>query len=401
MQRRKKHEPPVLKRNKKGGAYAYIDGRQKWFGAYDDPETHKRFAYFLGLWAANGGVAPSEDLLEKAITCESLVALYLAHCESHYRRPDGTPTGETQQFAYTAKPLLDLYRHLPVQSFSIHCLKRVRERMVASGLSRITVNQRIWRLRRVFRWAAEDELVSPDLLASLSVLRSLQEGRTEAPETDAIGSVSEEHFLAVLPYLRAPVRAMAELQWWTGSRPGEMREFRLAHLSKTEGKVWLYTPPQHKTRHRNKSRFIGIGPRGQAVLKPYLMRVPHPNPDVPLFSPLDAMKERHLLARANRKTPLSPRAEELARAGDSKTSQNFGDHYSRSAYRHAIQRACRRAGVPEWSPHQIRHSAATRIEAALGREEARIVLNHSSLDATEVYLDRDIRKALLIMEHLG
>jgi len=41
------------------------------------------------------------------------------------------------------------------------------------------------------------------------------------------------------------------------------------------------------------------------------------------------------------------------------------------------------------------------VEAALGKENARIVLNHSSLDATEVYLDRDIRKALQVMKELG
>ena len=36
MQRRKKHQPPVLKRSSRGGAYAYVGGRkQKWFGSYD------------------------------------------------------------------------------------------------------------------------------------------------------------------------------------------------------------------------------------------------------------------------------------------------------------------------------------------------------------------------------
>lgn len=262
MQRRKKHQPPVLKRSSRGGAYAYVGGRkQKWFGSYDDPETHKRFSHFLQMWEANGGQPPPESELRAEVTCETLVALYLTHCETHYRRPDGKPTGESQQVAYTAKPLLRLYRELPAGSFSIHCLKRVRESMVASGLSRRTVNQRVWRIRRMFRWAAEEELVSPEVLASLAVLRSLQEGRTTAHETDAVTAVSEEHFRAVLPYLRTPVRAMVELQWWTGARPGEVREFKLAYLNRTDEPVWLYAPPQHKTRHRAKERWLGIGPK--------------------------------------------------------------------------------------------------------------------------------------------
>jgi len=398
MKRRKKHEPPVLKRSKKGGAYAYVESRQQWFGAYDDPETHRRFAHFLQMWEANGGQAPPAPPVAEDITCETLVALYLAYCESHYRRPDGRPTGETQQVAYTARPLLELYRHLPAASFSIHCLKQVREAMVASGLSRVTVNQRVWRIRRIFGWGAEEELVAPDVLVSLSVLRSLQQGRTQARETPGVTAVSKEHFLAVLPFLRTPVRAMAELQWWTGARPGEVREFRLAHLSRTNEKVWLYAPPQHKTRHRNKSRFIGIGPRGQEVLRPFLLRAPRPDRDRPLFSPHDAMKERHHLARIRGRAARSTAAKA---ARNSKSKQRFADQYSRSSYRHAIHRACRQAEVPVWSPHQIRHSAATRIEAALGKENARIVLNHSSLAATEVYLDRDIRKALEVMAKLG
>lgn len=401
MKRRKNHEPPVLKRSKKGAAYAYVGNRQKYFGSYEDPETHKRFAHFLQLWEANGGQAPPEPQEVADLTCETLVALYLTYCEKHYRRPDGRPTGETQQVAYTAKPMLDLYRKLPASSFTIHCLKRVRQEMVKSGLSRKTVNQRVWRIRRMFRWAAEEEHVGPEILASLAVLRSLQEGRTDARETEKVRAVSEEHFQQILPFLRTPVRAMAEFQWWTGARPGEVRELCTKDISQMDQDVWLYEPPIHKTSHRNKNRFIGIGPRAQAVLKPILMRVPKPDPSQPLFRPCDAMRERHHLARANRKTPLRSGTVELPAKGVGGSDQRFAPQYSSSAYRHAIQRACRRAGVPVFSPHQLRHSAANRLESALDKESARIVLNHSSLDATEVYLDRDIRRALQVMGELG
>lgn len=395
MSRRSRKTPPVLKRHPRGGAYINIANGQKWFGSYDDPETHKRFGHYLQLWEAHGGQHPPEPEPDAAVTCETLVAMYLAHCETHYRRPDGQATGEAQQVAYTAKPLLQLYRELPVSGFSVHCLKRVREAMVASGLSRKTVNQRVWRIKRMFRWAAEEELVTPEVLASLSVLRSLQEGRTEAPETDAVRAVSEEHFRAVLPHLRTPVRAMVQLQWLTGARPGEVREFRLAYLNQQDEPVWLYTPPQHKTRHRAKKRFIGIGPKGQQVLRPFLMRVPRPDPEKPLFSPRDAMEERDHVARVN---GTSRRSASSLRG---RSRQRLAEQYTRSSYRHAVVRACRAADIPEWTPHQLRHSAATRIEAALDKEKARIVLNHSSLDATEVYLDRDIREALQVMRELG
>lgn len=36
--------------------------------------------------------------------------------------------------------------------------------------------------------------------------------------------------------------------------------------------IWLYTPTSHKTAHRGKKRTIYIGPRAQAILKPWLLR---------------------------------------------------------------------------------------------------------------------------------
>ena len=56
---------PTLKRHKRSGrSYAWIDGKQRWFGPHDDSETHLDFLRTLAEWkSACSCVAPKS-------TCE-------------------------------------------------------------------------------------------------------------------------------------------------------------------------------------------------------------------------------------------------------------------------------------------------------------------------------------------
>jgi integrase len=72
-----------------------------------------------------------------------------------------------------------------------------------------------------------------------------------------------------------------------------------------------------------------------------------------------------------------------------------------AGYRRAISRACALAGVPEWHPHQLRHTAATELRRAYGVEATRIVLGHASLDATEIYAEADVHRARQIAFEVG
>jgi integrase len=78
-----------------------------------------------------------------------------------------------------------------------------------------------------------------------------------------------------------------------------------------------------------------------------------------------------------------------------------GKLYSRVSYQRAIRRACDRAGVPHWTPNQLRHLAATKIRAAYGLEAAQVILGHSKADVTQIYAARDLDKARLIVAQAG
>src|SRR5206468_11527973 len=78
-----------------------------------------------------------------------------------------------------------------------------------------------------------------------------------------------------------------------------------------------------------------------------------------------------------------------------------GRRYTRHSYRTAVQRACRRAGIPAWSPRQLRHTRATLIRQAYGLEAAKAVLGHASRWIIEIYAGRDLELAMRIMREIG
>ena len=77
----------------------------------------------------------------------------------HYRRADGTPTGELDNYRDSLRPLRRLYGRTPAADFGPLALKAVRQAMIDAGLARTTINQRVGRIVRLFKWAVENELV--------------------------------------------------------------------------------------------------------------------------------------------------------------------------------------------------------------------------------------------------
>jgi integrase len=208
--------------------------------------------------------------------------------------------------------------------------------------------------------------------------------------------VSREDVEKTLPYLSPQVAAMARLQLWTGARPGEVVAIRPCDVERPEGsEVWVYRPAEHKTEHHDRQRVIFLGPRAEEVLHPWLDR----DPERHCFSPAEVVAARNARSRAGRKSPMTP--SQAARSRKTRPKRVPGASYTRNAYRVAVQRACRKAGVPTWSPGQIRHTAGTEIRAQFGLEAAQAVLGHAKADVTQVYAERDLARARAIMAEIG
>ena len=184
------------------------------------------------------------------------------------------------------------------------------------------------------------------------------------------------------------------------ARPGEVVAMRPRDLDMS-GRVWTYRPAQHKTAHHGHQRVIYIGPRAQEVLRPFLSR--------PLsafmFSPAEAEAQRRARLHENRKTPLSCGN----RPGTNRKAdpqRKPGDRYDAHSYYKAVRwaiRAARAVGVevPDFHPHQIRHTAATLARRELGLDAARALLGHRQMAITDEYAEIDRRLAAEVVQRIG
>ena len=90
----------------------------------------------------------------------------------------------------------------------------------------------------------------------------------------------------------------------------------------------------HKTEHHGKAREIYLGPRSQAVLRPWLK----PDLQAYLFSPAEAKAAHALQLRQERKTPLWPsHVRHQQRKRKPNPQRTPKDHYSTVTYRRAIE----------------------------------------------------------------
>ena len=269
--------------------------------------------------------------------------------------------------------------------------------MVEAGLARTTVNARVNRIRRVFRWAASLELVPVAVPQGLATVAGLQKGRSAALEAEGVAPVPIENVEATLPHLPSPVAAMVRVQLATGCRAGEVVRMRACDITMA-GPIWEYRPADHKTAWRGRDRVILLGPRAQEVIRGLLTD----DREAYLFDPCRAVRERYGPRASSSLAPRGPKSRLDPSTGKKEAARpKPGRPYLVRSYQHAVARACLRAGIPPWSPLQLRHTAATTIRVKFGLEAAQVILGHARADVTQVYAERDLSRAANIMGQIG
>jgi integrase len=385
---------PKLRLHKPSGrAVVTIDGRDFYCGSWGSSEARTEYDRLIAQWLANGRCLRHPTHGSYDLTITEVVARYWRFAETHYT-VDGKPSRELVSLRDAIRPLKKLYGHTLAAEFGPVGYKTVRSAMVKSGLARTTINYRLGKVRRLFKWAVEQELVPADCYHRLQAVAPLRAGRDGVRESEPVKPVSDDLVDRTLPFLPPPIRAMVEVQRLTGMRPGEVVTMTTGQLDRS-GAVWLYRPARHKTAGIGKVREIPIGPKGQLILRAWLKA----DPDAPLFSPCEAAEAHHAARRSNRKTPTTPSSR--ARTREKTPKRAPGREYCRTAYATAIRRACAKAGVPNWSPNQLRHSLATLVRQRFGLEAAQVILGHSRADVTQVYAERNQALAVSVMSEIG
>ncbi len=408
------------------------DGMRRaiYLGKLNSAESRAEYARIVAELAVHPLPPPQGAARPNGLTVAELLAAFKGHAESHYRRSDGTVTGEVREYGAASRLLRELYGHTPGAEFGPLKLKAVREAMIQAGWCRGVINKRVDRVKRLFKWAASEEMVPVAVFESLRTVAGLREGRSPAREAEPVRPVEPAAVDATLSFLNRHVRAMVELQRLTGMRPGEVCRMRLADIDRS-GPVWVYRPVQHKTRHHGKSRVVMIGPKGQKVILGFLAGG-LVEPEAPLFSPLRAREERYAVMREMRRSKVPP-SQTNRRAA--KPKRQPATSYSPHSYAHAVEDACSRAFPPppalakradetakqwrdrltadertevkawrrrhHWHPNQLRHAYASEVRKEHGLEAAQVLLGHSRADVTQVYAERNESLAAAVAAKIG
>ncbi|MAT69910.1 MAG: integrase [Planctomycetaceae bacterium] len=383
--------PKYRKHRASGQAVVTINGHDHYLGPHGTKASRIEYDRLITEWLASGRSA-SYGTPAAVVTVVELANDYVKFAKRHY---GDAFNSEWRRVKFIIRPLVDLYGRTAAADFGVLQLKSLREKFIATGRSRGTINSDVRRIVRFFRWAAAEGRVPPSVPQALAMVPGLRKGKSDARETAPVLPVDDATIDATLPHLPEVVADMVRFQRATGCRPAEVCNLRPCDVD-LSSEVWLYQPPNHKTAHHGKERTIFIGPKGQAVLLKYLAR----DPEAHCFQPRDSEAKRLAAQHAARKTPLSCGN----RPGTNKArkpKKRPGDKYDTQSYGAAVRRGAEKAGVEKWSPNRLRHAAATEIRREFGLEAAQVVLGHAKADVTQVYAERDLAKGYEVAKRIG
>ncbi len=394
--------PKYRKHRASGQAVVTLDGHDFYLGPHGTATSRREYDRLIGEYLAAGRCLPKP---QTDLTIAELAVRYLRFAKGYYCN-HGSPTTSLERVKSSLRVLKKSYAHTLARDFGPLALRAVQDRLAASGLCRRYVNHLTGAIKRVFKWAVSMELLPAAVYQAMATVPGLRTGRTEAPEPEPIGPVDDATVKDTLPYLSPIVADMVRFQQATGCRPAEVCRIRPIDLD-TSGPTWVYRPAQHKTAWHGHKRIIFIGPRGQDVLRPYLLRPAESF----CFSPMDGERKRRAELHANRATPLScgnrPGTNQKRRP-----KKGPGECYTSRSYHGAVRRAVLKANkdraeknndhrVAQWHPNQLRHSVATEVRKHFGLEAVQAVLGHKNMVVSEVYAEKNLALAAEVMRKIG
>ena len=449
---KRKTSPPKYRLHRQSGQAVVtlrctVSGKRRdvLLGEHDTADSWAEYARVIAKWEAAGRVLDGQAPRPKLASGVSVATVMLDWWEYELARYGvEDPEGRLPSGMYARRSVVRLTRAVagstPAAQFGPVALQRVREQMAAQGWGRQYINDSVSVIIRAFRQAVAAEKVASDVVVALACVKPLRRGELGAKEGRKIKGVALEHIEAVKPKLSRQVQAIVSLMLLTGARCDEIVRMRSCDIEL--GKVWTYRPDGHKGAHRGHERLIHIGPRAQAIVEPFMAGRPT---TAYLFSPAEAEAERHETRRSARRTPVRyGNGPGTNRVVDPRRAP--GQQYTTDTVRRAIERACDATWPPpehlarkrvkneetgrarwetdaewakrlkpaekrelaewrkthRWTPHQLRHTAATLIRREAGVEAAALVLGHASATLTDaVYAERDHAKAIEVIAKVG
>ncbi len=371
-----------------GQARVVLAGVEHYLGVWGTADSHARYAELVKRWLADGKRPQRQapTVAQAVLTLRALFDQFLAHADASGRYwKNGAPTTQRAQFLWVADSLTSTLGALPVAKLTEAALIAWRDVLEQNRKrTRSGINRLVAAALQVLRWGRSRGLVPKPVWADVSVIEPLKRGEVgDRPEKGrprrAVTAAEAEQVAAKAC---RQVGAMIRLQALCGMRPGEVCAMRWCDIDKspipgdTTG-CWTYIVPNGKTSHHGHvTRYLL-----PAVAQEILLQFPA-LPLAYIFSPTTAMEERRAKLRSGRKTKLTPSQHHR----DSVARRDYATRWGLNEYRHAVDRACARAGVPRFTPHELRHGFVTWAANTLSLTAAAAAANHRNLTTTQGYV---------------
>lgn len=366
VRRRRSKLPGYLHHRPSGQARVRLNGVDHYLGPYGSEESRVEYAKLISQYANGQPVDPlaKSTLGDAGLTVNELCLAFFRHAKKHYVATDPTKTATDRKtkkattelgcFKQVIRILRELHGFTPCKDYGPLALKASREAMVRKKWVRKSINRAVARIRHIFRWGVSEELIDEGVLIRLETVAALEEGRTVAADNPERDVVNDANIEAVKADVSPLVADLVELQRLLGCRSGELLCLTTGMIDRSQD-VWIADLKAHKTRHKGKKRFLAIGPKAQLIMAKYLQAKP---------------TERLFAMRT-------------------------------SSYRRAIARACERLRIDHWVPHQLRHTAGTKVREEFSLDHSQAVLGHSKSKQTEEYAKLSRKRAIEVALKIG
>ena len=383
-----------------GQARVWLDGQWYYLGEHDSPKSYARYYALCDQYHANDQKMPKSLETHPSECSPVTVRCVTADFREYIAAKFAHDKSRKKAFENLCNMVDDEYADVAADQFGPRRLAKLRELLVATKNgkkkhnTRRYINGQVKDIVRIFEKAVSRELIKVDVIIALRTLEPLREGETKAEESECREAVDIEAVRLTAKFLSPVIKSMVCIQVGTGMRPSELFRMRPADIEKRADGVWVYRPNKHKTSHHGKSKAVPIVGAVKKTLKPYLEG--RDESDF-CFKPEESAQWHRELRSAARVTPMSegdrPGYTRATRSGGAKPSP-YKSQFDKNSYRQAVVRAAKKAGTDHWTPYQLRHTAASVINDALGIDKTQALLGHSKRAMTEHYAKQSLNKAI-------
>jgi integrase len=212
--------PAYVHHKPTGQARVRIGGKDFYLGKYGSPESHEKYDELVAELVVNS--QPSS-----CRTLNAVLASWWQECKLRYSNGKGKLGG-----AGNWRPIIRLLREKTgerrAEDLGPKTLRNLLEAAaVEHNWSLSYTKMQLARVRRIYKWAVAEELVSVTAWQKLDTVE-LRHGRRTSPSPP----VSDEVVEQTLPHLKPMIADMVQVQRLTGMRPGELVIMRVQDVDR-------------------------------------------------------------------------------------------------------------------------------------------------------------------------